>query len=109
MLAGISYSVYLPPEMCITSPYIIRSCVILGTHNSKRLIDLYLQPLIDELKELLFKGSLTYDISTKHNFGVHSSLMLTINDFRSYEVLSSWMMTEKVACPYCMKNSKVFT
>ena len=44
----------LPPEMCMTSPYIFLSCVIPGPRNPKSLIDVYLQPLIDELKQLWF-------------------------------------------------------
>jgi len=65
----------LPPEMCMTSPYIFLSCVIPGPRNPKSLIDVYLQPLIDELKQLWFEGVLTYDISTKQNFTMHASLM----------------------------------
>ncbi|XP_049367943.1 uncharacterized protein LOC125832793 [Solanum verrucosum] len=43
----------LPPEMCMTSPYISLNCVIPGPRNPKVLIDVYLQPLIDELKQLV--------------------------------------------------------
>ena len=39
----------LSPEMCMTGPYIFLSCIIPGPHNPKSLIDVYLQPLIDEL------------------------------------------------------------
>ncbi|XP_060189787.1 uncharacterized protein LOC132618798 [Lycium barbarum] len=55
----------LPPEMCMTSPYIFLNCVIPGPRNPKVLIDVYLQPLIDELKQLWCEGVVTYDISTK--------------------------------------------
>ncbi|WMV51044.1 hypothetical protein MTR67_044429 [Solanum verrucosum] len=99
----------LPPEMCMTSPYIFLSCVIPGPRNPTSLIDIYLQPLIDELKQLWFEGVLTYDISTKQNFVMRASLMWTINDFPAYGMLSGWMTTGKLACPYCMENSKPFT
>jgi len=42
----------ISPKMCMTSPYIFLNCVIPGPRNPKSLIDLYLQPLIDELKQL---------------------------------------------------------
>ncbi|XP_070012997.1 uncharacterized protein [Nicotiana sylvestris] len=99
----------LPPEMCMTSPYIFLNCVIPGPRNPKGLIDVYLQPLIDELKQLWYDGVETYDISTKQNFNLRANLMWTINDFPAYGMLSGWMTAGKLACPYCMENSKAFT
>ncbi|WMV37284.1 hypothetical protein MTR67_030669, partial [Solanum verrucosum] len=88
----------LPPKMCMTGPYIFLSCVISRPRNPKGLIDVYLQPLIDELKQLWFEGILTYDISTKKNFVMRASLMWTINDFPTYGMLSGWMAAGKLAC-----------
>ncbi|WMV54577.1 hypothetical protein MTR67_047962 [Solanum verrucosum] len=65
--------------------------------NPKSLIDVYLQPLIDELKQLWIEGVLIYDISTKQNFVMRASLMWTINDFPAYRMLSSWMTAGKLA------------
>ncbi|XP_059315491.1 uncharacterized protein LOC132066130 [Lycium ferocissimum] len=99
----------LPPEMCMTSPYIFLNCVIPGPRNPKVLIDVYLQPLIDELKQLWCEGVVTYDISTKSNFNMRASLMWTVNDFPAYGMLSGWMTAGKLACPHCMETSKAFT
>lgn len=99
----------LSPELCLTSPYIFLNCIILGPRNPKSLTDVYLQPLIDELKQLWYDGVETYDISTKQNFNLCASIMWTINDFPAYEMLSGWMTAGKLACPYCMENSKAFT
>ncbi|XP_019244468.1 PREDICTED: uncharacterized protein LOC109224337 [Nicotiana attenuata] len=85
----------LPPEMCMTSPYIFLNCVIPGPRNPKSLIDVYFQPLIDELKQLWYDGFETYDISTKQNFNLRANLL--------------WMTAGKLACPYCMENGKAFT
>ena len=49
----------LPPEICMTSPYIFINCLIQGPCNPKSLIDVYLQPLIDEFKQMQFEGVLT--------------------------------------------------
>ncbi|KAM3238492.1 hypothetical protein P3L10_013524 [Capsicum annuum] len=38
----------LPSEMCMTCPYIFLSCIIPSPRNPKSLIDVYLQPLIDD-------------------------------------------------------------
>ncbi|KAL0433743.1 UNVERIFIED_CONTAM: hypothetical protein Slati_2708600 [Sesamum latifolium] len=38
-----------PPEMCMSSEYMFLTMVIRGPSNPKRLIDIYLEPLIEEL------------------------------------------------------------
>ena len=78
----------LPPEMCMTSPYIFLNCVIPGPRNPKVLIDVYFQPLIDELKQLWVQGVETFDVSLKQNFNLRAALMWTINDFPAYGMLS---------------------
>ncbi|XP_004252205.2 uncharacterized protein [Solanum lycopersicum] len=99
----------LPPEMCMTSPYIFLNCVIPGPRNPKVLVDVYLQPLIDELKQLWVQGVETFDVSLKQNFNLRAALMWTINDFPAYGMLSGRMTEGKLACPYCMENTKSFT
>ncbi|XP_075091894.1 uncharacterized protein LOC107830110 [Nicotiana tabacum] len=99
----------LPPELCMTSPYLFLTCIVPGPRNLKILIDVYLQPLIDELKLLWHEGVETYDISTKQNFRLRAALMWTINNFSAYGILSGWSTAGKLACPTCMKDTKAFT
>ncbi|XP_060178050.1 uncharacterized protein LOC132607983 [Lycium barbarum] len=65
----------LPPELCVTSPYIFLNCIIPGPRNPKVLIDVYLQPLIDELKMLWVEGVETFVVSLKENFNLRAALM----------------------------------
>jgi hypothetical protein len=58
----------LPPELCMTKPYMFLNCLIPGPKNPTSRIDVYLQPLVDELQQLWSHGALTYDISSKQNF-----------------------------------------
>ena len=51
-------------------------------------IDIYLQPLIDELNELWEVGAETYDVSTKQNFCMCAAILWTINDFSAYANIS---------------------
>ncbi|PKU63659.1 Retrovirus-related Pol polyprotein from transposon TNT 1-94 [Dendrobium catenatum] len=99
----------LPPEMCMTTPFMFLTLIIPGPHNPKAKIDIYLQPLIDDLKLLWEEGVLTYDISIKQNFLLRAALLWTIGDFPAYGMLSGWSTAGKLACPYCMENSKAFT
>lgn len=50
-------------------------------------IDVYLQPLIDELKESWVTGVRTYDAYANSNFVLRAALLWTINDFPAYEML----------------------
>ncbi|XP_012701433.1 uncharacterized protein LOC101786371 [Setaria italica] len=68
-------------------------------------IDVYLQPLIDELKELWVKGVETWDAKVKKNFTLRALLLWTINDFPAYAMLSGWSTKGKFACPYCHKDT----
>ncbi|XP_071739225.1 uncharacterized protein [Rutidosis leptorrhynchoides] len=62
-------------------------------------IDVYLQPLIEELKELWETGVETYDASIKNTFNMRASLLWIINAFPVYTNLSGWSTKGKYACP----------
>ena len=89
--------------MCMTTPFMFLTCVIPGPKNPKNKIDVYLQALADELKELLDVGVETYDISTGRTFQMNAALMWTINDFPAYGVLYGWSTNGQLAYPVCMK------
>lgn len=88
----------LPPWMCIKRSSFILSLLIPDPKSPSNDIDVYLQPLIEELKELWDVGVKTYDISTKENFQMHATLMWTINDFPVYGDLSGWNTKGALAC-----------
>ncbi|CAO2825429.1 unnamed protein product [Amaranthus hypochondriacus] len=98
----------LPPWMCMKAPYMFLTVIAPGSNNPKQNIDIYLQPLIEELKMLWTNGIVTYDVSTRQNFCLRAALMWTISDFSAYSMLSGWSTHGKNACPYCMSDSKAF-
>ena len=98
----------LPPGMCMKNPVMFLTVIIPGPKNPKHKIDVYLQPLIDELKKLWLEGASTYDISKKQNFQMRAALLWTINDFPAYGMLSGWSTSGILACPYCMERTKAF-
>lgn len=99
----------LPPWMCMKEAYMFLSIIVPGPNNPKQKIDVFLQPLIAELKQLWDVGVLTYDVAKKQNFTMRAALMWTINDFPAYSMLSGWSTAGKLACPYCMEHSQAFT
>ncbi|XP_051130800.1 uncharacterized protein LOC127251232 [Andrographis paniculata] len=64
-------------------------------------IDVFLQPLMDELKELWYDGVRTYDARSKEDFQMRATLLWTISDFPGYGMLSGWPTREANACPVC--------
>ncbi|KAG8391025.1 hypothetical protein BUALT_Bualt01G0145100 [Buddleja alternifolia] len=53
-------------------------------------IDVFLEPLIDELKDLWDHGVETYDASTGTNFNLRAAILWTIHDFPGYGIISGW-------------------
>ncbi|XP_039115102.1 uncharacterized protein LOC120250331 [Dioscorea cayenensis subsp. rotundata] len=99
----------LPPWMCMKDPYMFLTVIVPGPKNPKQKLDVYLQPLIAELKYLWNVGVQTYDVSKKQNFQMRAALMWTISDFPTFAMLSGWSTAGKKACPYCMDKSKSFS
>ena len=98
----------LPPSMCMKREYIFLSLVIPGPKSPGKSLDVYLRPLIDELKILWVNGINIFDAWKKQNFNLKAALLWTINDFPAYGMLSGWSTHGKLACPYCMEHSKSF-
>lgn len=91
----------LPPWLCMKQPFILLSLLIPGPTAPGNNIDVYLEPLIDELKDLWVDGLTTYDASTKQNFQMRAALLWTISDFPGYANLSGWSTKGRLACPSC--------
>ncbi|KAI9191247.1 hypothetical protein LWI28_005831 [Acer negundo] len=110
---SISYSTWpvvlmiynLPLWMCMKQPNFIMSLLIPGPSAPGKDIDVYLKPLIDELKELWDNGLKTFDASTNQNFNMHAALLWTISDFSAYANLSRWSTKGRFACLYCNKKT----
>jgi hypothetical protein len=64
------------------------SMTIPSSNSLSRNIDVCLQLLIDELKQLWSFRTLIYDVSRKQDFQMKLTLMWTINDFPAYEMVS---------------------
>ena len=91
----------LPPWDCMKQPFFMLSLLIPGKNSPGKDIDVYLQPLIEELKELWVQGVETFDVSTKKNFQMHVAVLWTINDFPAYGDFSGWSTKGYMACPVC--------
>ncbi|XP_070010337.1 uncharacterized protein [Nicotiana sylvestris] len=80
----------LPPWMCMKLEYCMLSLLIPGPRSPGSDIDVYLQPLIEELNVLWEYRVETYDASRDQIFQMRAALLWTISDFPAYAMLFGW-------------------
>ena len=91
----------LPPWLCMKPENLILSTLISGPESPRNSIDVYMQPLIAELKEMWEVGVQTYDALADEDFNLRARVLWTISDFPGYAMLSGWSTKGKLACPVC--------
>ena len=75
--------------------------LILGPRQPGNDIDIYLAPLIEDLKTLWEKGVEVYDAYKKEVFTLRAVLLWTINYFPAYRNLSGCIIKGYHACLIC--------
>lgn len=98
----------LPPDLCMTHPFIFMAMIISGPRSPGKNLDVMLRPLVDELEVLFEHGTVAYDADQKQNFILRAALMWTISDYPAYGMLSSWSTHGGLSCPYCMEHTSAF-
>ena len=64
-------------------------------------MNVYLQPLKDELEEAWENGVKTYDAARKENFKMHVWYMYSMHDLPAYALFSGWCVHGRFPCPQC--------
>ena len=78
----------LPPWLCMKRKYIMLSLLISGPKQPGNDIDVYLAPLIEDLKKLWDDGVHIFDAYHQQSFTLRATIYCTINDFPTYGNLS---------------------
>ncbi|XP_026396049.1 uncharacterized protein LOC113290679 [Papaver somniferum] len=107
----------LPTSHCMAKEFTMLTLLVPGPTEPGHNIDVYLQPLVDELKELWSVGKLTYDSHTKSKFMLKEILMWCVHDFPSYGHVSGCRTSGRFGCPVCgektdaiwLKNGRKFS
>ena len=97
----------LPPDMCLKEGFIFLALVIPGPKHPGKNINLYMQPLIEELKEL-WKGVNAYDSYLKHEFTLRAAYLWSVHDLLAYGIWAGWCVHGQLCCPICMADSDSF-
>nr|GEU90529.1 hypothetical protein [Tanacetum cinerariifolium] len=81
----------LPSWLCIKESSFILMLLIPGPISSSKDVDVYLRPLIGDLKELWAKpGVETIDVATCQKFNMRAMVVWAINDFTARSSESGW-------------------
>ena len=91
----------LPPWLCMKRKFMMLSLLISGPRQPGSDIDVYLAPLVDDLKTLWEVGVETYDAHEQEFFTLKTILLWTINDFPAYGNFSGCATKGYYACPIC--------
>lgn len=91
----------MPLWMCMKQSNMIVLLLIVGKYSPDKDIDVYLQPLIDELKQLYEEGAVTFDAYGKMSFVMCACELWIINDPLDYKNLSGWSNKSQCACHVC--------
>ncbi|GJT52265.1 hypothetical protein Tco_0978422 [Tanacetum coccineum] len=90
----------LPPWLCMKQSSFMLTLLIPGPKSPGKDIDVYLRPLIDDLKDLWAKpGVETIYVATGLKFNIRAMVLWTINDFTARSSLSRWSGQGYKACP----------
>ncbi|KAL5578036.1 hypothetical protein UlMin_019735 [Ulmus minor] len=95
----------LPPHLCMKQKFVMLTMLISGPRQPGNDIDVYLAPLIEDLKMLWEEGVECFDGSREENFTLRALLLWTINDFPAYGNLSGYSVKGYFACPICGENT----
>nr|XP_034599301.1 uncharacterized protein LOC117860169 [Setaria viridis]XP_034599302.1 uncharacterized protein LOC117860169 [Setaria viridis]XP_034599303.1 uncharacterized protein LOC117860169 [Setaria viridis]XP_034599304.1 uncharacterized protein LOC117860169 [Setaria viridis]XP_034599305.1 uncharacterized protein LOC117860169 [Setaria viridis]XP_034599306.1 uncharacterized protein LOC117860169 [Setaria viridis]XP_034599307.1 uncharacterized protein LOC117860169 [Setaria viridis]XP_034599309.1 uncharacte len=95
----------LPPWICMKHTSLMLSMIIPGPNSPGNDVDVYLQPLIEELKQL-WKGVKTMDATSKKSFPLRAALLWTLNDFPALAYLYGCSTSGTYACPSCAGSTK---
>ncbi|GJW10137.1 putative transposon, En/Spm-like protein [Tanacetum coccineum] len=93
----------LPPWLCMKRKFINLSVLISGYPGND--IDVFLEPLVDDLHTLFETGVDTYDASTKDNFNLCAVVLWTINDYPALGTLCGCPYSGFKGCVVCGKDT----
>ncbi|CAM8934267.1 unnamed protein product [Rhodiola kirilowii] len=108
--SGLSHSTWhivlmpynLPPHICMKKEMNILCMLISGPKSPDKCLNVFMRPLIDELKMLWEEGVQTYNRHDGSSFLMKGTVMWTISDFPGLGMLGGIKTKGYKACPLCL-------
>jgi len=95
----------LSPWLCIMKKYIMLCMMVAGPRQPRNDINVYLSPLIEDLRRFLEDGIDVWDENLHKTFRLREMVFCTISYFPAYGNLSGYNVKGHHACPICEKNT----
>jgi hypothetical protein len=105
LVIAITYN--LPPALCLKCELMFLCLVIPGPEHPDVCLNVMLQPLIKELKNL-WEGVEAYDCFKKQKFNLRVTYLFSIHDFMAHGIFSGCSMHGRLTCPYCGQDTNCF-
>jgi hypothetical protein len=87
--------------------FIFLCLIITGPDYPGKKLNVMLNPLIEELKEL-WKGVEAYVVFKKQIFKLRVAYFWSVHDFMAYAIFAGWSTHDRLTCPYCGSNTDCF-
>jgi hypothetical protein len=97
----------LTPNKCLKGGFIFLTLVILGPKELKKQMNIFLCPLMQELKKL-WQWVDAYDSHLKYRFNIPAAYLWSIHDYLAYDKFAGWCVHGQLNCPVCMDESNAF-
>lgn len=97
----------LPPEDCMKDEFMFLTLIIPGKDHPGVNLNVMLEPLIEELKEL-WEGVEAYDSFMKQKFKLRAAYLWSIHDYLAYGIFAGWRVSGRLGCPICGKETDCF-
>ena len=91
----------LPPGEIMKRKNIFLTLIIPGPNYPGKNMNVYMQPLKDELQEAWDNGIKTYDAATKTNFKMHVWYMYSTHDYPAFALFAGWCVHGRFPCTTC--------
>jgi hypothetical protein len=97
----------LPPNKCMKEGVLFLALIVLGPKDPVTKINVFMQPLIEELK-VLWQGVEAYDSHLKHSFTLRVAYLWSIHDLLAHGIFSGWCVHGRLRCLICMGDSQAY-
>ena len=97
----------LPPELVNKEEFMFLALVIPGPEHPGPKLNMFVRPLIEELKQL-WRGVKAYDSHTEKEFTMRAAYLWSVHDLLAYGDWSGWCVHGRLCCPICMNDTDAF-
>jgi hypothetical protein len=97
----------LPPFLCMKYEFMFLCLIVPGPNHPSPQINVMLQPLIEELKQLWI-GVEAYDYYKKQKFNIRAAYLWSVHDFKAYDIFAGWSVNGPLTCLICGSDTDCF-